>query len=619
MQSNGGVLDKSVSDNNKSQSKKGADKQSKTLNKYLKMFTDSWEYAEQNYHQRWEDNYKLFHNKNIQKPYGAIDTFVPMVNSTVNTIVAALFNSNPQIKYIPNHPDQESDTRVLNALYDDFSERDGWVQKNKINGRQGIITGNFCAFYEWQPDKNGGYVHKVIVPVRDMIIDPQATSYEDWRYVGRRFFADKEQLEKETIIDESTGKPVKRYSNLEQVTPQGRSQDEDDKRKKDQILGATAPGDDKMVELLEIWTDKKVVVIANRSVVIEERVNPHLKLAKALYDQRKLEHEINRVEQMQLTGEDIGEWDETFDEAEYSLLPFAHGRNYEDVSLVYGDSDVDNIADQQNLLNQLTSLNLEAILYQLFPERTLDPKYASYADDLNPGIGKVYPLPAGAMVWNNPPVVPNNALQERMVIKDEIRETASVSQVTKGIQASTANTATEIRATLGQADLRIQEKAQTLANDFFYQEAKIVLRLIQLYAPEDMYVRNVSDAGVSFDEVNPRVFLGDYTPMVKLDVLAKAERFEQQQAARDAYQIMIQDPSNNLQAAKRIMYSKMMPELTQEEINEIIGIVDNEPMQAPQSALEAVTEPQSEEMMQEVPAEQAEAPAQELTPFGDYL
>jgi hypothetical protein len=43
--------------NAKSQTKKSKDEDSK-LQKYLKYFTDSWTYAQQNFHQRSERNWK---------------------------------------------------------------------------------------------------------------------------------------------------------------------------------------------------------------------------------------------------------------------------------------------------------------------------------------------------------------------------------------------------------------------------------------------------------------------------------------------------------------------------------------------------------------------------------
>lgn len=566
----------------KDDAKKSEDK---LLGKYLKMFTESWEYAQQNYHETWENNWKLYRNIRTKRNHpGTIEAFVPMVNSTVNTIVATLFNSNPTVKYIPNHPDQEADTAVLNEIYQDFARKDGWALKNKINGRQGVITGNYCAYYEWQPDADGGFVHKEIIPVRDMVIDPQSHTVDDARYIGRRFFATKKELKEALIYDAKTGKMVNRYKDIDEITSGegaeggGTVDSESDKVKKDQALGATAPGNADMVELIEIWTPERVAVIANRSILIEERENPHYALMRSKFEQRKLEHELQRALVLESDGIDIGEFDEKFNAKNARLLPFAHGCEYQDVSLVYGSSDVDIIADEQELLNTLTELNVEAIMYQLFPERQIDPRYAGKIDDLSPAPGKVYPLPAGAATWLPTPNIPTNAFAERQNIKSEIRESASVSEVSKGISSTDSMTATEIKATLAQADIRIQEKARNLADGFFFQECKICFKLLQLYADDTIMVRTVGDAGVEWQEVDMARFMGDYTPMVTLDVEHRLEQAEKQEAYTQAYQMIIADPTNNLMAAKEIMYKKMMPELTSEEIKRIITPAEQAPV-----------------------------------------
>ena len=593
----------------KSQSKKEAH-----LQKWLKKFDDSWLYAQQNYHQRWERNWKLYHNQRVKRSHdGVVKTFVPMVNSTVNTLVASLFNNNPSVKYLPNHSDQEANTSILNEVYADFARKDNWVQKNKSNGKQGLITGNFTCFYEWKDDKEGGYVHKEVVPIRDMIIDPQSHSWRDWRYVGRRYFASKKALKYEKCWDFEKQKEVKRFKNLDEVQPSGSVTDyESDKVKKDQALGATAPGDSDIVECVEIWTRKKVVVIANRNTIIEEKENPYYRLEKAHFKRQEAEYNLDMLEyeqnlanweadrQMQLTmyGEDIGEYPgekpefkADFNEEMAGFLPFAHGRDYEDISLTYGDSDVDIIADQQELLNDITELNIEAMLYTLYPEKTLDPKYATWADNLDPKPGKIYPFPSGAMEWNNPPVIPTNAFNERLNIKAEMREAVAVSEVSKGVAMTDKTTATEIKAQMGQADQRITEKAQTLANDFFFQECTIVLKMLQLYAPDKLYVRTMNGEDVSFELVDMSKFVGDYTPMVTLDIQKRLEEAEQQQAYLNAYQLIIQDPTNNLMAAKQILYKKIMPSLSDEEIEQIIT-----PAQSPEASA-PVAVPEDEQQL----------------------
>ena len=173
---------------------------------------------------------------------------------------------------------------VLNELYQDFARKDNWSRKDKINGRQGIITGNFCAYYTWINDKNGGYVHKEIVPIRDMIIDPNSRDRDSWHYVGRRFFASLYDLKDEKIYDFEKKKYVPRYKNLDKVGKNGAgSEMESDKAKKEETIGSIAPTNKNTVELLEIWTRKEVVIIANRSVIIEEKENPHYAMEKTKF------------------------------------------------------------------------------------------------------------------------------------------------------------------------------------------------------------------------------------------------------------------------------------------------------------------------------------------------
>ena len=194
------------------------------------------------------------------------------------------------------------------------------------------------------------------------------------------------------------------------------------------------------------------------------------------------------------------------------------------------------------------------------------------------------------MDWQTPPSVPTNAFAERNNIKGEIREAASVSEISKGITATDSTTATEIKAMLGQADIRIREKADNLAQGFFMQEATIVFKLLKLYA-DDMYmIRKVGEDGVDFEQVDMARFTGEYTPMVTLDVQAQLEKSEKQEAYTNAYQMIIADPTNNLAEAKRIMYPKMMPELTAEEIEAIIA------PQAPQMMPEPQPNPEMQDL-----------------------
>jgi hypothetical protein len=541
------------------------------LESTLERFKNSWDYASRQYHDKWEENWKLYNNIRTRRSHsGVIKTFVPLVNSSINTMVASLFNSDPKFTFIPNHPDQESQTDILSELIADFSRRDGWNQKNTTNGRQCFITGNGPVFYSWQSSDEGDYIHKEVVAVRDFICDPTAKSPDCWKWAGRRYLTSKEELESEKVIDIKTGELVPRYSNLGNISAQsGESGQELDKQRKDSLLGSVSPETKEQIEIIEIWDKDRVVSVAGRSTVIENVENPYKTKARLNYENQELNHEIMRMTIWAQTGTDIGEFSENEPEIE-GFIPFALMRDYIDESLVYGTSDVDLIKGQQELLNDLTEMYVEAIMYQLYPEKTLDPKFATWVDDIDPVPGKVYPLPQGAMVWNTPAAIPINAFNERMNIKNEIRETVAIDQVMKGVTSATSQTATEIKAQLSQSGNRIEMKARNLENDFFLQEGKICLKLIRLYITEPQWVRTMGDAGVDFKEFDPSQFLGEYTPMVQLDISRELERSKTQQAYEKAFQIVIQDPTNNLAAAKEAIYPKMLPELSEAEIQNII-------------------------------------------------
>ena len=72
---------------------------------------------------------------------------------------------------------------------------------------------------------------------------------------------------------------------------------------------------------MEIWTRSKVVVIANRNTIIEEKENPYYRLEKAHFDRQKAEYDLDLLQNEQdladwepqrkanftMTGEDMGE------------------------------------------------------------------------------------------------------------------------------------------------------------------------------------------------------------------------------------------------------------------------------------------------------------------------
>lgn len=545
-------------------------------------YEESWLYASQRYHTSWDENWRLYNGmRTMRRHAGVIKTFVPMVRSAVTTIVAALYSSSPKFVFIPDDPRQDGDTEILTEMMDDFYLRDGWAEKNLENGKNMEIVGNGVFYYEY----SDGIVTKKVIPIRDVIADPRATSWRNWRYAGRRYASTISELKSSQIIDPKTGGLKRRYKNLDKIT--GASGEDDlyrsDKTVKDMNLGQSTGGattSKDHIEIIEIWTHKRVVTVANRCTVVEDMENPYLTQAKLRYEKERSDYEI-AVAQYQL--EAIGYQpsieqpyfpmlpeEPTSEEPLEGIIPFALGRSEIDTSLIYGGSSVDVVKDQQELLNDFTEISLEAELYTLYPERSMDPEYATRIDNLDPAPGKTWPVPPNAMQWNNPPVISSLPFQERSNIKQEIREALSTDGVVKGVTSDTEQTATEINAQMAQASQIIRLKARTIADDLFFQEGKIVFEIMRLYADDIIKIRTVNGDNVDWKDLQMSRFMGNYTPKVELEITRESTKELERENALKAYQMLIQDPANNLEEIKRIYLPKILIEASKEEIERMI-------------------------------------------------
>lgn len=563
------------------------------LESTLERFDASWQYAEGSWHKRWERDWRLYNNQRHSQGYeGITDTFVPMAFSTIETMVAALGNGRPRFDYEPADPTQTSDTKPLNSLVDDYWESDRWDVKLTEAVRQMLTVGTAPLFMYWNNDRPC-LTH---FSIRDAIIDPSATDPENMGYAGRRYLSTVDALKDYKVVDvdvesKTYGELVDRYSNLDKLgdawaskfkTPQ-----EMDKAQKELFIGSTVPNAaNKQVEVIEIWDNERVVTVVNRCLVIEDIENPYLV-------------------QSRLRGESEPK----------GLIPFVFLRNYTDVSLFYGKSEIEPIAPLQELLNDLTNQENDFIIKQLAPQRELDPVYADYIDLINNDPDTVYPFKPGSLQNVQSPVLPANSFNERMNIKNEIRETTAIDQVAKGAANVKDATATEVRAQLNQAGQRIEIKARMLENDAFFYMGKLLFRMIQLYVREPMAVKadgleakkQVEVDGVVLPKgttvFDPSAYPGDWLPHVSLEVNVQNKKVETQRMAMAAYQVLIQDPTNNLAETKERLFPLMFPDLSAEDIEAITTPADDagapmgaDPMSeagmSPEAPMEAEVMPQ---------------------------
>lgn len=475
-----------------------------------KQFKSFWEYVTSSYHDSWDRYWKLYNNKRTDKFYNGItDTFVPMTHSTIETIVSSLTQGKPKFTFIPASSTQDSDTKVLNALLDYFWDCDKWSSKTIQWLRDILIYGTGVIYVYWDIDKP----RIMNIPLRDFIFDPLASSPETARFMGRRYLTTKDQLKEAKIVDPESGEMVDRFKNIDNISDTNADDMTTDKEVKDMLMGSTITDGDTsgQVEVIEIWTKDTCRSIANRSEVIEDIPNIHKTASKSEYKK--------------------------------GMIPFVVQRNYVDGSLFLGKSEIEPFALTQELLNDLTNQNVDAISYITNPMYTVDPRYADVIETVENMPGAIYPFEAGTMERIQMGNLPQDAFQERQNLKNEIREASSADEIVKGVGQTGGNiTATEVNAQIGQSAARFGTKIVQLENEGFHGLAKLVFNMMQAFITKPQDVRVINTAGVNWQTYDPKMFKGDYEPRVQLELSAKINDEKQKTVYKDFYMANLNNP-----------------------------------------------------------------------------
>lgn len=489
----------------------------------VKGWNDSWNYTSGAYHGKWQEMSDLYNSKRVYVGYNGIsDTFVPMSFSTVETMVSSTAGEKPVVEYIQTKPEQATNTDVLNGLFSYYWDLDNWTNKKVISARQFFKLGTTVEFYYWDID------HPVmkVIPLRDFFCDPTATimDYQNARYMGYRELASKSELAKEQVIDPEKGELVPKYKNLDKL---GKFDPGDltDKQEKDTLMGSTLLNDEDQIEVICYFTKDEVIYVGNRQEVIYQGPNPF----KA---------------RQQFLG-----WKNPT-----GMYPFVIDSYLPDESLLYGKSVLESIAKPQELLNDLTNQNVDAVSWALDPVMELDPQYSDQIEKVVNVTGAVYPFKPGSLSAVQKPQIPTNAFNERSNIKNEIRETTAVDEIIKGISTPSRTTATEVKAQVASAGRRFDLIVRQLESGGYYQMAKLVFQMVRMYVTTPTMFRVIGENGVDWDLFDPQMFEGDYEPRVKLATTIDEQKNKKMRDLKEMYTAALGNPLVNQEQLTRIVF-----------------------------------------------------------------
>lgn len=509
----------------------------------VKKFRDARDYVKNSYFNTWDDCWKVYNNVRTERAdYESVaETFVPETFTIVESVLANIAGGKPKFEFYPTRPDQNADTKVLNALGDQY-----WVQ-NRLGlkvipwVRESIMYGTSILFCTWA---ESGFVVQHI-PLKDFFIDPTARTLEDpsgdgvARYAGFRYLTTIDELKKKKVINtdfddtkkesDSNPKLVSLYKNLDELEDVPRSmEDHTDKEEKDMFFGSTLGerATDEQVEVIYFVDREKLYEIGNRRVIIREEETPF---------QRKASER---------TAPDDQGIKQTFEIPEIKpFLPFAALRNYIDSSLFYAKGDVEVILDVQEHLNDTANQKTDNLSYILNRMFTLDPAYADKIEEIDSVPGAIFTIPPGALDQIVTQPIGQDADNEMMRSTDSMRRATAADEIIQGAgQERGRLTATEVRAQLTQAGTRFSLKLNVLESEGYAQLASVMFKLIQINVTQEMAVRKIGPKGVEWQNYNPGEYLGDYEPKVLLDTTARAMKEEDRQKWIEYYNIVSKLP-----------------------------------------------------------------------------
>lgn len=276
----------------------------KILHKVLSDF-DRAEKSRQPREDAWRRWYKLYRSyvdekEKLQRPHRS-NLFIPYVFSIVETVVPRLisnvFASRPYIGVLPvNEFSVEKAKAHENLLDYQLNQKIGIVSLAVSWFKEALLYGTSILKVGWEYEEGEVWTEKPSlevfgVPIGtqrvketqvikddplvehidlwDFYIDPEATDIDDARYCIHRVYRDLEHLRRMEEIGI--------YSNIDKVVKSFSDQSYDIgvAQRLSDIGMQSNDGQSGKIELLEYWRDDRVVVVANRAVVIRNEENPY--------------------------------------------------------------------------------------------------------------------------------------------------------------------------------------------------------------------------------------------------------------------------------------------------------------------------------------------------------
>lgn len=474
-------------------------KEADILDKVIRDF-DSAVMTRAPHEEKWVRWYKLYRSYTEKKDTGA-NLFIPYtfsaIESVVPRLISTMFASRPFIGVLPVNEESVDKAKMHEKLLDyQLTQRINtielasmWIKEALMYGTSHIkpvwryeirnvkqkvpVTSILGVSMEskYQDTEIVAYddPHVEHIDIWDIYVDPDATSVDDAEYVVHRVFRTKEHIKR--MAQNGIYKNIEKIGNSFSPT----SSDEIGSEERMSSIGLSkSPKQQDKIELLEYWTDERIIVVANRSAIIRNEPNPFWHGKKPFI--RIVDHPVPH----EYYG--IGEI-EPIEYLQYELNDTRNQR-MDNVNLV---------------LNRMWKVLRGA---DIVPEQLISrPGGFIEVDDM------------GDIEEVKFTDVTSSSYKEEEEIKRDIDRTVGVFDYARGETTDRRETATTASILSNAANERFKLKVQLMEDMGLRRLGLMLIQLNQQFIDSERVIRVVGDDGVNFEILSPEDIMGEFDIM----------------------------------------------------------------------------------------------------------
>lgn len=454
---------------------------------------------------KFNDYDYIFHSK-LKKadPHVPSKVFNPIVWSFIETIITRMLAKKPTIAFKPREYTDKEQSQIMSDLFSYWFDKADALPVISDFIQQALVYGTAILKVDWYTSPTRlvkSYVTDPMtgeaildpmtgqfqiqetpvvdyddpriqnVNIYDFFVDPAATTIENAAWVIYQYYTTVEELEK---ANEGLEEPLYNAGALKKLKDaEAGGDDEADayERTRRDAAGFNASSTDRgdgRIKVWEMWTDSKVCIIGNESVVLRESENPY--------------------------------W--------HGQKPFIRYIDASNGLEFFGKGEIEPVEKMIHALNTVINqrlTNINQILAPIWKARSnvdeaelqFIPNNIIHVNDEK-----------DAMIMEQRDVTAS-AFTEQGIIQEQIQRTLGVTDYVQGMQTP-GQTKAEVEIKTSQANTRFAHKVMMFENMALKKLGEFVYELYQQFVTKDKVIRVVGQQGEKFMRLTPMDLAGRY-------------------------------------------------------------------------------------------------------------